>query len=102
TEQALAFINQGLEKLQLNRELLFRRGSYEVDLGRLDEARSTIERLGRRFDPVRVEILESRLLMANKDYNEAANRLEKLRSMGASGRASAMIEELLNTCNRHL
>ena len=49
-EEALDYINQGLEKNQLNDELLFRRASYEVDLGQIEEARTTIGRLGNRVN----------------------------------------------------
>ena len=103
TEEALEIIIQGLDKNQMNRELLYRRGSYEVDLGRLDEARTTIERLGNRFDPMRLDVLRARILMAENDFLGAAKKLESLRPMAApESRAQTLITELLVNCYRRL
>ncbi len=79
TEQALEIIISGLEQNKMNRELLYRRGSYEVDLGRIIDARTTLERLGNRFDPMRLEVLRARILMAENDVLGASKKLEMLR-----------------------
>ncbi len=104
TEAALDFVDRGLEKFQLNGELLYKRANYEIDLDRIAAARETIERLeGRRFDPIRVELLRARVSMAGNNFVDARSRLEKLRPLTASGSMMQnAVKDFLATCYRRL
>lgn len=101
---AMEWVNKGLEKFQLNGDLLFKRASYEIDAGDIQAAEQTIDRLsGKEYDRPRVELLRARVEMKNKDLHAARVRLERLRPVvAADDLLDGICREYLNDVYRLL
>ncbi len=103
-KNALSYVEQGLSRLNMNPELLYQRANIELELGRIDDSRGTIELLKKEgYSQPRLILAQARLLMADGKYDQARLQLEKLRPIMRNSRSmSRQIDRNLMTCYKRL
>jgi predicted Zn-dependent protease len=104
-EQALATLQESLEKLPGNPDLLLSLANVQLLTNRLDEAEVTIRDLAERSEranPV-VGLLEARLLIARRQWMAAVKKLDALRPLVAeSSGGKRQVDLLLSKCHAQL
>ena len=81
-EEALAMVEEGLKHSPKNQSLLLFRAELELQKGEIESVQATVQQMkdGENNREL-IELIECRILMAQKKWTKAMNQLEKLRPL---------------------